>query len=154
VSATGKSLYAGSVGLDVTKASSNYELVDGVRGGHKTTNAGGSIYSATGTTFGNGTDKDPESAAADAHYRGGVTWDYYKDTHGRNGIADDGQGATSVVHYGTNYDNAFWSDSCFCMTYGDGDNNVLKSLVALDVAGHEMSHGITSRTANLVYSGE
>jgi Zn-dependent metalloprotease len=56
------------------------------------------------------------------------------------------------VHYGTKYDNAFWSDACFCMTYGDGNNFL--PLVSLDVAGHEMSHGVTSRTAGLVYSGE
>jgi Zn-dependent metalloprotease len=74
--------------------------------------------------------------------------------HGRSGIADDGTGATSVVHYGSNYDNAFWSDDCFCMTYGDGDGSMLKTLVALDVAGHEMSHGVTSHTASLTYSGE
>ena len=40
------------------------------------------------------------------------------------------------------------------MTYGDGDGTQLRPLVAIDVAGHEMSHGVTSRTAKLVYSGE
>ena len=40
------------------------------------------------------------------------------------------------------------------MTYGDGDGTTLRPLVALDVAGHEMTHGVTSRTANLTYSGE
>jgi hypothetical protein len=56
------------------------------------------------------------------------------------------------VHYSSNYDNAFWSDSCFCMTYGDGRS--LTVLTSIDVAGHEMTHGVTSRTANLTYSGE
>src|SRR5690606_16433350 len=74
---------------------------------------------------------------------------------GRHGIANDGLGAVSRVHYGRNYANAFWRDSCFCMTFGDGDNGVsILPLVALDVAAHEMSHGVTSRTAGLVYSGE
>ena len=40
--------------------------------------------------------------------------------HGRNGIRNDGVGAYSRVHYGNDYVNAFWQDSCFCMTYGDG----------------------------------
>ena len=154
VSGTGKTLYAGTVTLEVTKSGTSYQLVDGLRGGHKTTNSANKVMTSTTTTFGSGATSDPNTAAADAHYGAAVTWDYYKNVHGRNGIANDGKGATSVVHYGTNYDNAFWSDSCFCMTYGDGDNNVLKSLVALDVAGHEMSHGVTSRTAKLVYSGE
>ena len=52
------------------------------------------------------------------------------------------------MHYGRNYANAFWSDGCYCMSFGDGDNGVsILPLVALDVAGHEMSHGVTSRTA-------
>ncbi len=48
------------------------------------------------------------------------TWDFYKNTFGRNGIKNNGVAAYSRVHYGNNYENAFWDDSCFCMTYGDG----------------------------------
>jgi zinc metalloprotease ZmpA len=58
------------------------------------------------------------------------------------------------VHYSSRYNNAFWSDSCFCMTYGDGDGTTFSPLTSLDVAGHEMTHGVTSRTAGLIYSGE
>jgi Zn-dependent metalloprotease len=57
------------------------------------------------------------------------------------------------VHYGQSYENAFWSDACFCMTYGDGAATFY-SLVSLDVAGHEMSHGVMSAEANLTYTGE
>ncbi len=74
-------------------------------------------------------------------------------TFGRNGIANDGKGARSYVHDGA-YVNASWSDSCFCMRYGDGDGTTYLPLVELDVAGHEMSHGVTSRTAGLTYRGE
>ncbi|HEY7593445.1 MAG TPA: M4 family metallopeptidase, partial [Actinophytocola sp.] len=81
------------------------------------------------------------------------TWDYYKNVHGRNGIRNDGVGAESFVHYGDAYVNAFWDDSCFCMTYGDGIGDA-HPLTSLDVAGHEMSHGVTSNTAGLVYEGE
>ncbi|WP_191878718.1 M4 family metallopeptidase, partial [Streptomyces filipinensis] len=59
----------------------------------------------------------------------------------------------SRVHYGNSYVNAFWDDGCFCMTYGDGSGNN-DPLTALDVAGHEMSHGVTSNTAGLDYSDE
>ncbi|MFE7713392.1 M4 family metallopeptidase, partial [Streptomyces sp. NPDC057486] len=51
------------------------------------------------------------------------------------------------------YVNAFWSDSCFCMTYGDGAGNA-KPLTSIDVGAHEMTHGVTSNTAGLIYSGE
>ena len=40
------------------------------------------------------------------------------------------------------------------MTYGDGDGVNFGPLVSLDVAGHEMSHGVTENSANLTYSGE
>ena len=76
-----------------------------------------------------------------------------QDTFGRIGIRGDGVGAYSRVHYGTRYENAFWDDTCFCMTYGDG-YGTFRQLVELDVAGHEMSHGVTSHTAGLDYSGD
>ncbi|MGW2715090.1 M4 family metallopeptidase, partial [Streptomyces sp. NPDC001356] len=72
---------------------------------------------------------------------------------GRSGIRNDGVAAYSRVHYSSGYVNAFWDDSCFCMTYGDGSGNT-HALTSLDVAGHEMSHGVTSNTAGLEYSGE
>jgi hypothetical protein len=59
------------------------------------------------------------------------------------------------VHYGNAYNNAFWDDVCFCMTYGDGNGGATFTMLAsLDTAGHEMTHGVTSSTANLIYSEE
>jgi zinc metalloprotease ZmpA len=113
-------------------------------------------YYITNTTgiFGNGTvTTSGTTAAADAHFGLQKTWDFYKTTFGRNGIDGNGRSALSRVHYGRNYENAFWNDSCFCMTYGDGAST-FNPLVSLDVAGHEMSHGVMSREANLTYSGE
>ena len=81
-----------------------------------------------------------------------MTFDYYKNVLGRNGIFGNGTGAPSRVHYGNNYVNAFWDGTK--MTYGDGDGTTFGPLVSLDVAGHEMSHGVTENTANLTYSGE
>jgi len=60
----------------------------------------------------------------------------------------------SRVHYGSNYNNAFWQGTCFCMTYGDGDGTSMKSLISMDVAGHEMAHGVTATSAKLIYTGE
>ncbi len=158
---SGISLTEGTVALDTVKCGSVYQLKDLTRGGGYTTNMGlrqtgmGSIYVDADNTWGNGGYNDSATVAADAHYGVSATWDYYFDVHGRHGIADDGVGAASRVHYGRNYGNAFWRDSCFCMTFGDGDNGVsILPLVALDIAGHEMSHGVTSRSADLDYSGE
>ena len=156
---TGTSQYSGKVTLGTAGSGSQYTLTDTARGGHRTTNLNRAT-SGTGTLFtdaddmwGDGTPANAQTAGVDAHYGAGLTWDYYKNTHGRSGIRGDGVGASSRVHYGNNYVNAFWQDSCFCMTYGDGTNNQ-KPLTSIDVAAHEMSHGVTSATAGLRYSRE
>ncbi|MEW2490942.1 M4 family metallopeptidase [Streptomyces sp. NPDC048411] len=156
---TGTGQYNGQVTLGTTLSGSTYEMTDGTRGGHKTYDLNGGS-SGTGTLFtdaddvwGNGLPSDRQTAGVDAAFGAQATWDYYKNVHGRNGIRNDGVGAYSRVHYGNAYVNAFWSDSCFCMTYGDGSGNT-KPLTSLDVAAHEMSHGVTSNTAGLIYSGE
>ena len=78
---------------------------------------------------------DAASAAVDAHVGVSLTWDYYKNVHGRNGIANNGVGAYNRVHYSRNYNNAFWSDSCFCMTYGDGDGTTFNRYEPTLVSG-------------------
>ncbi|MQY39530.1 Transglutaminase-activating metalloprotease [Streptomyces sp. RB17] len=159
---TGKTLYSGTVSLTTTQSGSSYNLTDASRGGHKTynlarkTSGKGTLVANSTNTFGTGTassSSSDQTAAADAAYGAQETWDFYKSTFGRSGIKNDGVGAYSRVHYGSNYVNAFWDDSCFCMTYGDGSSNT-HPLTSLDVAGHEMSHGVTANTAGLDYSGE
>ncbi|MFF9207039.1 MULTISPECIES: M4 family metallopeptidase [unclassified Streptomyces] len=156
---TGNTQYSGTVSLTTTLSGSTYTLTDGDRGGHKTynlnhgTSGTGTLFSQTSNTWGNGTTSNAATAGADAHYGAATTWDFYKNTFGRSGIRNDGKAAYSRVHYGNSYVNAFWDDSCFCMTYGDGSGNA-DPLTSLDVAGHEMSHGVTSATAGLNYSGE
>ncbi|MBB5930345.1 M4 family metallopeptidase [Streptomyces echinatus] len=155
----GNTQYSGQVTLTTTQSGSTYTLNDGARGGHKTYNLNhgssgtGTLYSQNNDTWGNGSNSNAATAGADAHYGAALTWDFYKNTFGRSGIKNNGVGAYSRVHYGNSYVNAFWDDSCFCMTYGDGSGNA-KPLTSIDVAGHEMSHGVTSATANLNYSGE
>ncbi|MER7184069.1 M4 family metallopeptidase, partial [Streptomyces hyaluromycini] len=160
---TGKTLYSGTVSLTTTLSGSTYSLTDASRGSHKTYNLKHTTSSGTGTLFTNTTNTwgtgaassstTDVTAAADAAYGAQETWDFYKNTFGRSGIKNDGVGAYSRVHYGSSYVNAFWDDSCFCMTYGDGSSNT-HPLTSLDVAGHEMSHGVTANTAGLNYSGE
>ncbi|MET9916205.1 M4 family metallopeptidase [Streptomyces sp. NPDC006435] len=155
----GHSQYSGDVDLTTTGSGSGFELTDGERGGHKTydLNQGesgtGDLVTDDDDTWGDGTGGDRQTAAVDAAYGAAQTWDFYKSAFGREGIAGDGKAAYSRVHYGDAYVNAFWDDSCFCMTYGDGADNK-SALTAIDVAGHEMSHGLTSSTANLDYFGE
>ncbi|NUP18010.1 MAG: M4 family metallopeptidase [Streptomyces sp.] len=169
-SGDGKSLYGGTVPLETTQSGSTYQLKDPTRGGTYTGDAGNktdlcvltvclnrapaTVFTDADNHWGTGTAADRSTVAVDAQYGTDMTWDYYKDVHGRSGIAGDGKGSFNRVHYGNAYNNAFWDDNCFCMTYGDGDGSQLGPLVSLDVAGHEMSHGVTSKTAALTYSGE
>jgi zinc metalloprotease ZmpA len=157
---SGRSLYSGTVSIGTNSISGGYELRDVTRGnGFYTVNmknltSGGSIFTDADNTWGSGTTADAATVGVDAHYGQKVTYDYFKNVHGRNGINGSGNAGYSRVHYGSKYNNAFWTDSCFCMTYGDGDGVKFSPLTSLDVAGHELTHGITSRTAGLIYSGE
>ncbi len=153
---TGNSQYSGQVTIGTAPS---YTMTDTTRGNHKTYNLNhgssgtGTLFSDPDDVWGDGTPQNVQTAGVDAAYGAQLTWDYYKSVHGRSGIKGDGVGAYSRVHYGNNYVNAFWDDSCFCMTYGDGSGNAAP-LTSIDVAAHEMTHGVTSNTADLVYSGE
>jgi zinc metalloprotease ZmpA len=169
---SGRGLYVGRsapVPLQTTQSGSSFTLVDATRGGARTEDtrnaedlcavffcrfAKTTPYTDADDAWGTGSSSDRATAAVDVHYGSAATWDYYRDVFGRTGIAGDGKGALSRVHYGSNYDNAFWQDACFCMSYGDGDGSQFNPLVGLDVTGHEMSHGVTSHTAALDYEGE
>ncbi len=163
---TGHSEYTGDIGIDTTAQTGGYALIDPLRG-HTTRDAhnlsSSSVKASSGTLFtdadniwgdGQKFSTDRATAAVDAHANTAWTYDYYKNTFGRSGIKNDGRGATVFVHVGTNWDNAQWSDSCFCMMTGDGDGVTDPEQVDLDTMGHEMTHGVTSATANLRYSGE
>jgi Zn-dependent metalloprotease len=154
---TGNSIYSGSVAITTSGSAGNYQMVDPTRGNNTTTDLHGAT-TGNGTTFtdaddvwGNGAVSDRASAAVDADYGAQETFDYYKNVLGRNGIFNNGTGVRSRVHYGNAYVNAFWDGTQ--MTYGDGSGNT-HPLTEIDVAGHEMSHGVTENTANLNYDGE
>ena len=124
--------------------------------------------------YGGETGTNGETAAVDAHYGMATTWDFYRNVFNRDGIDNQGTSAISVVHvvnpFGYYYDNAFWNDYVFGMFYSDGTRNAgvdpitgeatlpnpngFTTLTALDVIGHEMTHGVTATTAALIYDGE
>lgn len=160
VEGTGTGYNVGTVPLDTTQSGSSYQLKDPVRGGTYTTDMNnrrigqGTLFTDADNVWGTGALTSDQTVAVDAQYSVAETWDYYLQTFGRQGIAGDGKGSYNKVHYGNRYNNAGWSDSCFCMIYGDGDGTTFGPFTSLDVGGHEMTHGVTSRTAGLVYSGE
>src|SRR3954447_3757683 len=100
---------------------------------------------------GSGPVDDP---AVDEAYDGlGQTFDFYRDVLGRNSIDDEGLPLNATVHYGQNYNNAFWNGER--MVFGDGDGELFNRFtIALDVIGHELTHGVTEDEAGLVYMFE
>lgn len=154
---SGQSIYLGQVEIETTAGTSGFDMVDSMRGNGLTCDMNNAEAGECATlvdddnAWGDGTQADRASAAVDAHVGAAVTFDYFTETHGWNGVFGDGTGVPSRVHYGDAYVNAFWDGSQ--MTYGDGENNE-RPLVSLDVAGHEMAHGVTEHTAGLEYSGD
>jgi Zn-dependent metalloprotease len=84
----------------------------------------------------------------DAQFFGGVVFDMYNDWLSTPPLTFP---LTMRVHYGINFENAFWDGST--MTFGDG-HTTFYPLVGLDVAAHEVSHGFTEQNSNLIYSGQ
>ncbi|VXB97032.1 M4 family metallopeptidase [Nocardioides sp. AX2bis] len=156
---TGQGRYVGTVPVEATRGSQGvFSMVDPTRGASRTYDVSLGrrgvypVVTDADNTWGDGTLADPQTTAVDAHQGAATTWDFYEDRFGRIGIGDDGVGASSLVHAGR-FANAFWDDYCFCMTYGDGGGG-LGPLTSYDIVGHEMTHGVTSASAGLVYRGE
>ncbi len=95
--------------------------------------------------------------AVSAHYNGGIAYEYFKNTFGRESINGNGGNIVSFINVadsdGSSMDNAFWNGAA--MFYGNGNQAFNAPLAkALDVAGHEMSHGVIQNEANLEYQFE
>ncbi len=154
-------LYSGKVNLAARKnADGTYSLEDSSRGkGVVTLNArnqqqptGATEFTDTNNLWGEPTDAPATKAAVDAHYGAQMTYDFYKQVLGRDSIDGKGEKLVSNVHLQNNLVNAFWDGTQ--MNYGDGDGTQSGPLTTLDIAGHEISHGLTERTAGLIYRGE
>jgi|GEM_PF-928740 len=155
------SLYSGKVDLKTKQGSDGtFTLEDNTRGKGISTYDAKNQEEASGTTpfkddnnvWGEGTDPKRNQAAVDAHYGAAMTYDFLKDVLGRDSIDGKGEKLVNYVHVSENYVNAYWDGEK--MSYGDGDGVDSGPLTALDIAGHEIAHGLTERTAGLVYRGE
>ena len=172
VEGIGKSQYNGDVPLSTTFADNLYQMLDPQRGQGGTfgamaiTNANhgtssGRVYTNTTNNWGDGkqyveggstTGTNGQTAAVNAMWGLMNTYDLHKNVLGWRAL--DGQDTAThiAVHVNRGYDNAYYSDTCRCMFIGDG--TFFTNLGAIDVVGHEMAHGITAATSNLVYTGE
>ncbi|TQK44516.1 thermolysin metallopeptidase-like protein [Streptomyces sp. SLBN-118] len=114
--------------------------------GHQETVPGRKVHSES--------DKPDKDATVNRAHAGlGATFELYLKAYGRHSIDDSGLPLNATVHYGENYDNAFWDGER--MVFGDGDNDLfLDFTLPVDVIGHELTHGVTQYTANLEYFGQ
>ncbi|AJD25501.1 M4 family metallopeptidase [Clostridium botulinum] len=93
--------------------------------------------------------------SVDAYVNMGKSYDYYKNKLSRNSIDNRGMNVKGFVHVDRNYPNAFWFGPYDSMFFGDGNGIYFSSLAkALDIVGHELSHGVTEKQSNLVYANE
>ncbi len=100
-----------------------------------------------------GEPRTTDPAVNEAYDHSGVTYDFYRRLFERNSLDDQGMTLVSSVHLGSQYNNAFWNGQQ--MAYGDGDGVVFERFTkALDVVGHELTHGVVTFTCNLDYKDE
>ncbi len=94
-----------------------------------------------------------DEAVNNAYDYAGKVRDYFKNELNRSSIDNADMDMILNVHYGVNYQNAFWDGDE--MTFGDGDGEIFTSFTkSLDVVAHELAHGVTQWEANLVYKGQ
>jgi Zn-dependent metalloprotease len=102
---------------------------------------------------GEGDPKSKDVGVNEAYDGAGATYDLYFKVYGRNSIDERGMRLDSTVHYGRKYDNAFWNGQQ--MVYGDGDGELFNRFtIAIDVIGHELTHGVTEYEAGLEYQDQ
>ncbi|MCZ4317835.1 M4 family metallopeptidase [Aequorivita viscosa] len=152
VPATGTSLYNGNVSFTADNASGPYRLRQTADGnGIQTFDLNNSTnYNNAVDVTSNSTNFTSNATGVQAHFGAERTHKYFSQKHGRNSYNNAGAVIKSYVSYSSNYVNAFWDGSR--MTYGDGDGVNYGPLVSLDICGHEITHGVTEYSANLVYS--
>jgi Zn-dependent metalloprotease len=115
------------------------------------TSYGAAVDFIDSNNYWNNVNPQQDEIATDAHWAMEMTYDYFLYKHNRNSIDGNGYKLKGYVHFSNNYANAFWNGQV--MSFGDG-NSTIGPLVSIDIVGHEISHGLTANTANLVYQDE
>jgi len=176
--ATATDLLGQSRTINVYSVGSTYYMIDAARNMHTANSAAQSSFpddpksvivtlNASNTSPQNnnftydhvvsGNNQWNDRTSVSAHYNGGVAYDYFESIHSRNSINGTGGNIISIINVadqnGQDMDNAFWNGAA--MFYGNGKQAFNAPLAkALDVAGHEMSHGVIQATANLTYQNQ
>lgn len=153
---TGITGYSGTQTITAFSGNSGFTLEETGRG-----NGIGTYNMQNGTDYSAAVDftdadnnwnySNTDKFALDAHWGAEITYDYFLTKHSRNSIDGNGKSLISYVHYDVNFGNAYWDGNR--MTYGDGSNGN-NPYTTPKIAGHEIAHGLTQFTANLIYQDE
>jgi Zn-dependent metalloprotease len=121
---------------------------------HRTVHTAGNRETKPGTLVRSESQPAVSDQTVNEAYDGlGHTFNFYLEIYQRNSIDGVGMPLNAIVHYGRDYDNAFWDGQD--MVFGDGDGTIFNRFtIALDVIGHELTHGVTGAEANLTYFGQ
>lgn len=119
-----------------------------------------SIYSAGNTEAlpGEAVRRDGEPAVDDPAVNEAYAWteqvlDLYAQEFERRSFDGEGSPVTVTVHFGQDYDNAFWDGAQ--LVFGDGDGELFERFTKpADVLAHEFSHGVVQYTAGFAYRGQ
>ena len=94
-----------------------------------------------------------DAAVDEAYDHLGAVHAYFGEVHQRDSIDGAGLPLVASVHYGEDYDNAFWNGAQ--MVFGDGDGEIFNRFtIALDIVAHELAHGVIDHAGGLVYQGQ
>lgn len=170
--ATARDLNGTNQTLNTYQVGNNYYLMDGTRSMFNATQSkfpdepvgvvwtldakNSSLDSLSTYHVGSANNTWTDASSVSAHFNAGKAFEYFQKIHGRNSINGQGGTVISLVNVveedGTGMDNAFWNGKA--IFYGNGNVGFKPLAGALDVAGHEMSHGVIGNTANLEYQGQ
>ncbi|HEY3466732.1 MAG TPA: M4 family metallopeptidase [Amycolatopsis sp.] len=145
---TGNSYYAGTVSIDTSGSGSSYSMTDPGRRGIACGREGGSIFTKSTNTWGNGSGTDLETGCVDALYSVQTEWKMLGEWLGRTGI--DGAGGGFRASVGLNDVNAYWDGSS--THFGHSQDN-RRQATPMDVVGHEFGHAIFQTTPGGAGSG-
>ncbi|SHH60291.1 M4 family metallopeptidase [Winogradskyella jejuensis] len=155
VPASGDTLYNGVQNFTAEDMGGTYRLRQTTSGnGIQTFDAINNLGLANATDITSSTtDFSANPIGAQAHWGAEQAYDYYSVKHGRNSYDDNGAIIKSYINFGnaSSLANAYWSGSE--MVFNDGnDDNTISHMVALDIIGHELTHGVIQHSAGLIYS--
>ena len=151
---TAATAYSGSQSIHSDYTGSSYRLRDLTKGNgiitlHGESSSKGKDYTSSSANW---TLSGTSQAALDAHYGVSQTYAFYKANFNRNSYDNAGAALYSYVNISGTVDNAYWDGSA--MNFGTRSTGAAGGVTGIDVAGHELTHGVTQATSNLTYSGE